>query len=137
MASMIMMRGNGTGGVQDALASIDVPQDGLLMSCTMSLDFAGDADGDNVEASVSFGSTSTSANDSRQVICVGVGSVQLTTSGTTQLGQNWNVTFANGIPVAAGERIFIHIIASASLTSSLTALLCFSFDESRAQMRRR
>jgi hypothetical protein len=136
MSSVITMRGSGTGGNESALVSIDVPQDGFLLGCWITHSAELDADGDSSLFQISFGSASSSVNDSRQIICESRVAAQLTTSGSPMTGNNYYVDFHNGLPVGAGERIYGHVIATASLPTGFSAWLVFSFDEPRARARR-
>lgn len=136
MASIITMRGVGTGGTEHGVVSIDVPQDGFLMSCWMAHSADLDADGDTSVLQLSFGSSASTVNDSRQVICESRVATQLTTSGSPMTANNYYMQFGNGIPVGAGERIYAHIVATAALPTTFSAGLCFSFDEARARSRR-
>lgn len=136
MSSVIMLRGTGTGGTESAVASIDVPQDGFLLGCWFTMTADCDADNDVSVTQISFGSANSTANDSRQIIAECRVSAQLTTSGSPMTSQNYYVDFHNGLPVGAGERIFMHINASASLTTTAVCGLIFSFDEARARTRR-
>lgn len=136
MSSVIVMRGSGTGGSESGVASIDVPQDGFILGCWVNHRAECDSDGDNSIMQISFGSTYSGVNDTRQVICESLLHSQLTTSGQVMSSQAYYIDFHNGLPVGAGERIFMHFNATAALVSAANVGLVFSFDEARARIRR-
>jgi hypothetical protein len=114
-----------TGGAQNALASIDVPMGGTLEGLEWCCSDDCDADNDVASWQISFGSTHAINNDARQVISNCKNSVQLTTSGSPNTSSNYYVDL--DLPVAAGERIYLHRLATASLTGEAQAVLHFSF----------
>lgn len=97
----------------DAAASIDVPDDGVLLACGIQAHgslFA--ADGDGFVAEVSFGSTNSNlANDARQVISSCAIFADLIGAAATMMRSEANTfrTFGDGVRVSAGERIYLHI----------------------------
>ena len=102
----------------DAAASVDIQDDGHIegMLLTLSCQDA-DALNDGGRLEVSFSSTSAfSANDTRASIG-GIDIVQnfLTTGGGAMANQVF-CAFSKGIPVAAGERIFLHVFESGAVT---------------------
>lgn len=136
MGSTIKMYGGGSGGSQDAIASIDVPQNGRLLGVYWSVDHDMDADGEFLRCQVSFGSASTfTTNDSRQVISECRAQAALTTSGV--YNNALNSYHEKDTPVSAGERIYLHLSASSGLVSAVSAFLEFDFDQDRPATRRR
>ena len=115
----------------DAIANIDVPDDGLLMAIYMKLVVNGAAaDSDRGRGEISFGSTSSFAtNDSRQVLAnimfgsdlVGTAANVIRTDVTSEMN------FPNGVKVSAGERIYMHTLASGVTIGICYAHLVFSF----------
>lgn len=118
--------------VGDSAATIDVPDDGAIMSA--SLIIAGDqmdALGDNLAAELSFASTSSFPNnDIRTIICQGfvrTGDIQTAENGG-QSAMFFREEFPDGIRVFAGERIHLHVIAGGgAVFGEVRALLVFKF----------
>lgn len=139
MGTAIGIYGAGTGGAQDGLASVDVPQDGNLVGIEWSVrNLLIDADGEAFAAQVSFGSTGAfSTNDTRQVISqVCVGQADLVTSGYIVPSINQYTPLPN-LRVAAGERLYLHTNASAGVSASIFCVCHFDFDLDRPLSRRR
>lgn len=96
----------------DASASVDMPDEGLLLGAAIAAQYTANADGEGVNIELSFGSTSSfSSNDGRSIIAQWSGKVGLLTSGAASNAINQQVSFADGIKVFAGERIFTHNVA--------------------------
>lgn len=136
MASMIKMYLAGTGGTENAM--VDVPQDGLITAVEWSARAELDADGDLYSAQLSFGSQANfTTNDARQVISEIRAGNELVTSGASQWGINTQTMLSNGVPVALGERLYLHVTATASTPSATSCIVLFDFDEPRPTARRR
>lgn len=136
MSSVIIIRGTGTGNA-DSVASIDVPMDGMIMSAWMTVAGALNADGEFVKSQISFGSTYTNANDARQVVYELRSSMGMLTTGASSTTETGYIQYANGLPVGAGERIYLHVQASTGVGHETMCGLVFSFDEARPSVRRR
>ena len=116
------------GTVSGTAATIDVPDDGLLLSATLGITMGAGADGDGHTASLEFGSTNQLAgNDSRTVLARLRTRVELTTSGLLQAAISDHFDFRDGIKVFGGERIFLHNVALAGTFVDCWALLLFNF----------
>lgn len=139
MGTVLTMYAAGTGGTQDALAQVDVPKDGSLVGIEWSGWGKIDGDTEVGEAQVSFGSTGAFAsNDARQIISqVSFGLIS-TISAVGVVVEVFNhYSPLPDINVNAGERIFLHQLASAGVTSALRVCLHFSFDLDQPKTRRR
>ncbi len=126
-----------TTATQDAAASIDVPDEGEILACQMSI-YSGDINnlGDYAEAMLSFGSSSTFiTNDARSVIhrvSTGVAGI------TSGFMQTWNtelMTYGDGLKVFAGERIYLHTVAASCTITRVHALLVIGFKSFQARRR--
>lgn len=100
---------SGTAG--DSVASLDIQLDGEIESILMSCDASGvNLMDEGVQVEVSFLSTNTFAvNDSRGSLMIIQSRSGLLTSGALNSAINMSVS-ALGVPVAAGERIHLHIL---------------------------
>lgn len=134
----IQMYGTGSGGVENAVASIDVPEDGRLVGCQWAMYGDLDADQEFLEAELSFMATNQlSTNDARGAISSVKCRANLTTSGAAVNGVNTHHPM--NLPVAAGERLYLHISATAGVNSVAHAMLHFEFPGTpgrRSQRRR-
>lgn len=137
MSSTQYIRGSITGGTENSVASADVPMDGTIVAVYLFGNGDIDTDADLLIIQLSFGSTGTTTNDSRQVIAEARAQLHFTTSGAAQVAINQMFTYGNGLPVGMGERLHLHSLSSASLSGSVVALVVYNFDEPRAAMRRR
>lgn len=110
----------------NSVASIDIPQDGELESVFWAAGMVTGADVDQTWQ-LSFASVIQAVNDARNVIS----SIRLihdfTTSGAAMAAVN-QLDLLSGIPVAAGERVYLH--GSGTATAATIHLnLHFSFNE--------
>jgi len=126
----------------DAAASYDVQEDGEI--CSVLLDIIGTADdalNDGGGSEVSFASVSGfSTNDTRASIVGGRQNQGFLTSGGGPVGKSVFITFAPyGIPVAAGERLYLHIIVTGTSTITCSAWVyhCITGGPLRASVSRR
>lgn len=141
---VLTLTGSSTGGTESAIASIDIPGNGSITGVDWAADFALDADGEFQEISLSFASSEDlQVNDSRSVISiVASGLAELTTSGGYTGGVNKFVSFSPGIPVFAGERLYLHSRAAAGVSSTVYCMVHLETSEMvvgsmRAASRRR
>lgn len=120
----LFLYGTGDGGQDDGVASLDIPQDGVIEGVSMHVNGDLDADQDFVFAELSFIATNQSTvNDSRSLIALAIISNNLTTSGAHQSTVNHYIPM--DIDVSGGERLYLNILASASLASSAFAIIYF------------
>lgn len=136
MGSIIQLYATGTGGLQDGLVSVDIPQDGMILGIQYSVTGLLDAASEFLQIQLSFGSSRSNVHDSRQVIWNGALFKFMTTSGTYQNELNGYCSLPD-LPVGAGERLFVHLNGSAGVTSTVWLCLHLSFDEARPSVRRR
>lgn len=127
----------GTGGAEDAAASLDVQFNGAIEGCLISAIADLDADQEQLQVEASFLSTSTfTANDARGSIAMAQAQLNLTTSGGSPGQLNVAMTGMN-IPVSAGERLYLHLLATAGTTSKVHVYLYVRDRASPALRRRR
>lgn len=116
----------------DAAASIDMPDDGVLLG----LHWAGivgalSADEDYMRAQLSFGSTGAfTTNDARQVIDTIAWGIELVgvAANVVRSELDSDRDFGDGIPVFGGERIYIHTLANGNaVLKRLNCVLLFNF----------
>jgi len=137
MGTAIQMAATSSGGTESALASIDCPMSGNILGVEWSVTADYDTDNDAQFWQVSFGSASTTANDSRQVIsnCT-MGGLTFTAGGSVIAGRQ-QYTKLPDIPVGMGERLYLHSVAAAGVVGTARAVLHFDFDLDKVQVRRR
>lgn len=131
--TVLHMVGNGTGGTENAVANIDIPDDGTIEGVHHIVIGDTDADNEQVVSEFSFiATTQYATNDARGVISVMAVRCGLLTSGAVQ------GALANYVPmdidVSGGERVYLHSVASASVTS--THILDIYFTPTRGLPRR-
>lgn len=137
MGSVITMYGAGAGSAAwENGSQIDVPQNGTLDGVCLSVSTDADADGDTWAMLLSFSSTpGNPGNDSRSAILMYNNQLQLVTSG---IGVGLGLIYCPlpEIPVAVGERIFLHYFAANGVTITVYAGLHFSFNQAVPSNRR-
>lgn len=114
-------------GTGDSTASLDVPSDGEIKAVAWIVGASGmDADADLVQAEVSFGSSNQfGTNDSRSVIAaaeIRVSAATVASIANTSLVEHMDFG-GDGVPVAAGERIHLHITRSTGVSANVKAIL--------------
>lgn len=124
---------------QDAAATIDIAEDGIIEGVMMAMNFTGaDVLNDGGRMEISFASTSGfTSNDTRASIC-GVDAYQgVITTGGGQVGANVYAPMA--IPVSAGERMYMHTLNNGTVTGRYIAWLYVNQASAggRANIRRR
>ena len=138
MGTVIMMAAVATGGNENALASIDVPMTGHLIAVEWAANFLLNLSTEVGRLQLSFGSTYSSANDSRQVISnVNSGKVGEVTAAGEVLGQANTFTILPDLPVGMGERLYLHGSSSAGVTADALVCLHFDYDLDKVSVRRR
>jgi hypothetical protein len=133
---MIGMFGSISGGTEDSIAQIDIPQDGIIRAIEWSMLVNLDADGESSVAEISFIATNQLAqNDVRgRISSVGVGILAVLSAVGGHTGQ---VNTFNGpfeLIVAGGERLFMHALSTAGVLGSIRTTL--HFDGGAATTRR-
>jgi len=129
MAEIKVYKMYATGTVSaDAAATIDVQEDGEI--CSILLDTSiqsGDNLSDGVASEVSFASVSGFGTNDTRASLIGARVYQaFLTSGGGPIQKTTFITFApNGIPVAAGERLYMHVLQSGTFTWFSTAWVYF------------
>jgi hypothetical protein len=136
MGTVIKMYAAGTGGAQDAVASIDVPMPGHMIGVDWSF-YASLATDFVLAAQLSFrGSGAFVTNDDRGIVTEIRNALEITTTGSLQAAWNRYVPIPD-IPVMGGERLFLHLTGTAAVASVIVALIHFDFDLDKVSMRRR
>jgi len=128
MSDVIGLVGLVTGGTQDALAMIDIPQDGFLIGIDWDINGDLDSDGDELRLEMSFIATNQLAqNDVRgRISSASARAVVLTSVGGHIVSvQKWLDGF--DIPVSAGERLFLHSLTTAAAVAVCVVNLYFDF----------
>lgn len=137
MGSVIKMYANGTGGAENAVAQIDVPMSGALIGVQWAYSAELDGDSDDGQAQLSFRSSGAfTTNDDRGIISEIRTITELITSGVANAFVNVYHPLPN-IPIAAGERLYLHLNTTASTPSYIGVLLHFDFDIDKVASRRR
>lgn len=132
------MTATSTGGAESALAQIDVPMNGNIIGVEWNVRAIIDTTADFQTWQLSFGSTISVANDSRQVISnVTIGQIAILTAVGAAVGQGGMYVKIPEIPVGMGERLFLHSQAAAGLVGVALLLIHFDFDLDKVQVRRR
>lgn len=123
-----------TGGTQDALAQIDIPQDGIIRGLEWDAFANLDADGEFFEAELSFIATNqANTNDVRGRISSISSQLTLLTSGyAISSVQKWVGPFE--LVVSGGERIYLHVLSTAGVAGDIR--LNVHFDGGAAVTRR-
>lgn len=127
MSDVIGMFGATTGGTQDALAMIDIPQDGFLIGIDWDMNALLDAE-ESLTAELSFIATNQlTNNDVRgRLSSVSVNSREATAVGSTVISvQKWLGSF--DIAVSGGERLFLHAVSSAGVVGAIRCGLFIDF----------
>lgn len=131
--SIYKLFGAGSGGTENSLASLDIQNEGVIVGIWGSLLGDLDADTETLSVEASFLSTNTIAsNDARGSLFL----LSAQTAGAANfLSQNAGIS-GLAIPVAAGERVHLHVVASAGVTCSAHIYLHVN-DGASAELRRR
>jgi len=131
---LIQMAAQGTGGTQNSLANIDIPEDARLTLVDWTMVAALNADAEVIRYELSFIATNQlDTNDVRGVITVCGSKLGLLTSGAGTTSVNKAVPMS--IIVAGGERIYLHADATAGVVSNVNAILHFEVPTPRATRR--
>jgi len=121
---------------QDAAATIDVPDDGLLLASKLHISGVLNADAESIQASLEFGSVSADdTNDARQVLNFVMGKMGLLTSGAAANAFESRLEYGDGIKVFGGERLYLHTSAAGGTLTNARCLLVFRFATFAARRR--
>lgn len=136
---VIGMYATGTGGIENASAQIDIPQDGFILG----VDWDGyallNASDEMIIAEFSFIAThQTTSNDVRGRISSISAAMHLLTSGSNVNDLQKYVDLKE-LAVSGGERVYIHLNATAGVVSSIRLNLHFEMTggSTRRSARRR
>lgn len=113
------------GGTQDAVASIDIPQDGALTGIDWDVRGDLDADAEEMDVELSFIATNQlETNDVRGRISSVGAEISLTTSGVAVCFLQKFVGPIE-IPVSGGERLYLHAKCTTGLTGRIRCNIHF------------
>lgn len=136
--TLVNMFGTGTGGAENALAVIDVPDDAVIEGADWACQAALNADAEFFVAELSFISTQqNNVNDARGLISMVAARCGLLTSGSTAPSLNKFVPL--NLIVAGGERLFLHANSTAGVVSRLNCVIALNLRRGiprRSQRRR-
>lgn len=134
VTQIIGMYGLIAGDTQDALASIDVPQDGFITGVDWDVSADMDADSEALQIELSFiASNQVNINDVRGRLSGVSAEISLTTSGIASTSIQKFVGPMD-VPVAGGERLHLHSVASSGVTGAIRCNV--HLDSARAPTRR-
>jgi hypothetical protein len=122
MADLMVMKMY-TATVGDAAASMDMPLDGMIVGVLFQTRAIGaDVLNEGVFAELSFASTSGfAANDTRASIAGVANILGAITTGGANMAANVPLAFgADGIPVSAGERLYLHTTSGGTVTIAVS-----------------
>lgn len=114
-----------TGGTQDAIAQIDVPQDGVLRGIDWDVSAILDAE-EAADVELSFIATNQlTTNDTRgRISSLGMRVAEVTAVGEViSCCQKWLGGFE--LMLAGGERLYLHVLASSGLSGAVRCNLHF------------
>lgn len=135
--SVYKLRGAGTGGTQDGIASLDVQFDGLITGIAGSLAAELNAASEICQAEASFLSQNTiTINDARGSLFLLAQQLVLFTAASAAPVGVHNAVGGIKVPVSAGERIFMHMVATAGVVS-IAQIYLFVEDGAAISLRRR
>ena len=123
---LIGMFGGIVGGAQDAIAQVDVPQDGVLRGIDWDLHADLNATLENVMSELSFIATSQfTTNDTRgRISSISAAMNVLTAVGSSVISvQKWVGQFE--LMVSGGERLFLHVLSSVAVVGQIRCTLHF------------
>ena len=140
MSDVIGMKGDVTGGVENSIAMIDIPQDGFIIVVDWDSNFTLDAANEFIEIELSFITTNQLAtNDVRgRISSISAQAEVLSAVGLHSFSLQ-KVVSGFDIRVAAGERLFLHSNATAGVQGSARCNLYVDFNTAltRRSARRR
>jgi len=121
--TLLQLYGAGTGGTQNAIGSLDIPEDGNILGVQWAAYITADADQESMQAEVSFIATNLiNINDARGMISsIKTGAMVITTGISFSNINLWAPL--NDLNVSGGERIYLHIISTAGVGSFVIAMV--------------
>lgn len=120
--TIINMQGAGTGGTEESVSVVDIPEDGIITGIQVSHFGDLDADEDVSNMEISFiASLQMNTNDTRASLVVSRLRASLVTSGLAQTATNFYVPM--NVRVFSGERLHMHFNATAGVASGGNALI--------------
>lgn len=136
---LIQMAATSSGGVENSLASIDIPDDGRILEASIFASVDLDADLEFYTAECSFLATAQlGTNDARGVLVSMRVAAAVGAAGSLAPHAVNRLDYRPGLMVSAGERLFLHVAATAGVIGILQAHIIFDFVSQRtARMRRR
>lgn len=136
--TLVTMYAAGTGGTENAAANIDVQDDGNIVGIQVAHSADLDATDEAATASLSFISTNQiTINDTRGELIVSRLRVGLVTAESGLVSTNFYVPM--DVTVSGGERLFMHLAATAGVLSDCSMVVHFNFRRTpprRSQRRR-
>jgi len=118
---VLTMYGAITGGTQDAIGSLDIPEDGFITGIDWAMAVNMDADDEHCVCELSFAASGqVSTNDVRGPLSHIRTRMSLVTSGIALSQINKFVMF-DELRVAGGERIHLNVSADAGVTGDVNA----------------
>jgi len=121
---IIGMFGSASGST-DALAQIDVPQDGVLRGIDWDVSAHMDADAESIDVELSFIATNQLAvNDTRGRIS-SVGSILTVTTSGSPISTMQKFISGMELMLHGGERLYTHVVATSGLTAAVRCNLHF------------
>lgn len=122
MSLMINMTAFGTGGTENSVSQIDIPDDGRIVGVQVSHQAELDADGDNSAIELGFIATNQKGtNDTRSTIVLSRVRYDIVTSGGGSGFTNFFVPL--DLPVSGGERLHAHVDASAGVATTANFII--------------
>lgn len=129
---IINMHGDFTGGTEESIATVDVPEDGFIVGVQVSHVADLDADGEVSNVELSFiASLQITTNDTRALLAV---SRMQSPVGAAAILAAQNFYIPMNVRVFSGERLHVHSNAAAGVAGSANFLL--QLDTARAVPRR-
>lgn len=120
---IIQLQGAGSGGTENAVATVDIPFDGSISLVAWAVSATFDAIGEFLYVELSFIATNqNNQNDARGIIDNVRSEFAGVTSGAGHHGIN-KVTPINDLRVQGGERLHMHIASVAGLVSNVQCLV--------------
>ncbi len=116
---VIGLYGATTGGIEDALAQIDIPQDGVITGVDWDMHADLDADSEAIQIELSFIATNLlDKNDVRGRISSISAEISITTSGAPVVGIAKFVGPMD-LAVSGGERLYLHSVSAAGVIGTV------------------
>lgn len=131
--SVYKLYADGTGGTEDGIAQLDIQFVGIINAILLGIQADVDADGEVARGELSFISTNAVANNDTRGSLAMVGQRAIGT--VADISSSVVSIPGINIPVNAGERLWLHIVAAASVVSNCWAYVYV--DDGGEDLRRR